>query len=420
MKELLHGTSCYITEVTITSRDSNKFSGRLTLEDSSTASDESHIWMATYAQGTGWMVTGDGVKLSNGERIRSTKTYPFSLKSAINDGVRGFLSEWLAKNRSIIHERKGPEAAETPAPPPPPPAPSSNGSSPKGIEIVEVLLAEVIPFEGQPRLEWSESDHLDMVNGLKQDGQKQLIIVTPITGIPGKRWKLVDGERRFRGGLAAGKQKMFAIVRRYASEKEMFWDSLTMNMHRRGHTPYECVRDIGRAMRDGKTVQEICIGTGLSDCAVYQFLQMQRLEPSLLELLRLSVPKKDRLSVESAKKLSRVPDQKEQLRIWGIAKKESTPSLRKLKVDELTAPILHSLPVKGRVRKPSDNAVRLLRVLQNLEAGVAFIERATDADLRAFATCARSTTVNTSDLLKRLNVATRGWNSFRDKVVKVA
>ena len=467
MKENIHGTNFYLTELTVKYRALGKFSGRLKFENSVTADEEIHSWEATRPDGTiAWNVTGDGAILKNGDQINSANTFPFSLTQTVNDGLKKLISVWLNANGHRLAERKT-EAQMAPAPmsvatwpaslvaspvarvvppiariappvatlPPPPrpiaPAPvvhsgngkSSNGngksSNGNGMELVEVLLSEVQPFKGQPREEFSETNLASIRNSLSQENQKQPIVVTPLTGVPGKRWELVDGERRYRGMLAAGKKSLVAIVRRYDSKASQFWDSFVMNLNRQGHTPIESSRAVARAISGGKTVQEICLATGFSDCTVYQLLQLQRLDNSLQDLMRLATPKADRIGFGVGKTLSRVPDKAEQIRIWDIAKLEKTPGLRKLKVDELTAPVMARLPQKGRKRKPSDNAERLLRILQRAETDLAFVSKATVADLKSLVSYS-GTANDGGDLLRRVKSAADRWSAFSQKVMKTA
>jgi ParB/RepB/Spo0J family partition protein len=418
MKEILHGTSCFITEVTVTSIASNKFIGKIKIENSSGTSKESHAWTATCAPGEKWEVLGEGAKLLSGNRVKSTKTYPFSTHQLINSGVRKFLSDWLGRNKHLIREQKEAQAFVLKPIPLQPVHPVQPVVSSAKIEIVEVLLSQVRPFEGQPREEFTSVDLTEMTNSIKQEKQKQLIIVTPLVGVPGKLWELVDGERRYRGALDAGLATLMAVVRRYKDKEEQFWDSFTMNLNRRGHTPIETSRAIARAIQAGKTVLEICMATGYSNCTVYQYMQLQRLDQKLQDLMRMSTQKVDRIGFSVGNKLSRLPNKEDQVRIWEIARQEKTPGLRSLKVDILAAPILALLPVRGRIRKPGDNAIRLLRILQSAETGLAFAGRATPADLEAFVSYEGKTT-NGGNVIARVIAVAAKWEALKQKVVKV-
>ncbi|MFA6432300.1 MAG: ParB/RepB/Spo0J family partition protein [Candidatus Paceibacterota bacterium] len=434
--KLIRGSTWSIIKIEGAATNQNRVEGKVTLYNSSDRSSDVNAWTAVRHGTDQWAITGQGARMSTGERVRSPFTYPFVLMKSVNDDVRAELSHWiringkaLFKQGSELYDRRVHASS------------SGNGRLPSNgdlpltdtlssqqataavnatgrLEVIEVLVSEIQPFEGQPREEFTKSDLREIRESLRQEGQQQIIFVTPVSGVRGKRWELVDGERRYRGAVAAGIRTLTAVVKRFKNKDEQFWSSFTMNWNRRDHTPYENIRAVERAMKSGKTVAQIRTATGRSDCWVYQNLQLQNLDRSLRALMKQSVPKSDRMSFGIANRLSRVPRAEDQLRIWNVAKQQLTPSLRKLKVDQLTAVILDKLPQKGRKRKPSDNGVRILRCLQTAEADQTFISRTTEEDLRAFM---MNTTMdfNRSDLLPRVRAVAAAWVELAKRVRKL-
>lgn len=263
------------------------------------------------------------------------------------------------------------------------PSPNLGVVSSNGLVVVKVKVAEVQRFNGQPREEFDQNEIAELAESLVQDKQQSMITVTPLEGVPGKKWELVDGERRFRAALLSKTEYLDAIVKVYKTKGDQFWASFIANWNRKGHTPIETSRAIAKAIADGKSVDQIVIATGRSDCWVYQHLQLQKLAFDLQELMKESVPKKQRLRLGAANTLARVPSQADQISIWKTASREATPAMVKLKVEELCAPILAKLPQKGRKRKPSDNAGRMLRIIRTGEADVTFLKGLKDEDFEA-------------------------------------
>lgn len=279
-------------------------------------------------------------------------------------------------------------------------------------QLFRVKVAEIQPLAGQPRQEFTATELKRLSQGLKQERQQQVITVTPLRGVSGKRWELVDGERRFRGALAAGVDELLALVRVFKNRQDQFWASFTSNWNRAGHTALETSDAIAQAMANGKTVAEIMVATGRTNCWVYQHLRLQLLHPDLKKLMRQSVPKANRLRFGPAYQLARVPDREKQLAIWQEASQEPTAALRRLKLEQLLQPILEVLPHKGRVRKPSDRADKVRRILRTAEADQVFLAGLSGIDRQVFLS-GKETEAGIRDVFAAVNQLIVGWQTFK-------
>ena len=417
VRENLRGTDWYITELKVVAESPSKVIGEMTLENNRNCEVDTHDWIATYKQGKGWIITGDGARMQ-GQRMRANvSTFPFSLLHAVNTGVVSFLADWLTKNHALA----GPSMPEQPdahgdeAVKPLPQPDLSAVLKAIGLEIVVVNVAEIVVLKDQPRHEFDENKIHRLVESLKQEGQTQLIVVSPLEGVPGKKWKLTDGERRYRAALKAGERTLIAIVRRYKSDDDQFWAAFVANSHREGYSPYDLVLDVKRSIRMGKSVREICIGTGYKPGVIYRYVRLQKLDPSLVELMKESVPPNDRIRLATAVSLSQAPLDK-QLEIWEVAKHEDSVGMRSLVVKKMTAQYTGTSGAR-RGRKPSDNAARVHRIVATLDTDLKFLELLTAVDI--FAVIAYSGTVlDTGDKVVRFRGAAKRMASFAEKLAE--
>ena len=309
--------------------------------------------------------------------------------------------------------------------PPPPPVPSlpvssigiaSLGQNGNGLVVVRVKVSEVQRFNGQPREEFDPKEIAELADSLVQDTQQSLIIVTPLEGVPGKKWELVDGERRYRGAVLSKTEELLAVVKIFKTKGDQFWASFIANWNRKGHTPIETSRAIAKAIENGKSIKEIVVATGAStEGWVYRHLQLQKLVFELQELMKQSVPKARRLRFGVAIALSKVPDHKDQLRIWEDASKEATPGMVKLRVDELCEAITSKLTLKTRKRKPSDNSERMFRIIRTGETDLVFLRGLKLADFETFVSH-RNLGDQTESLSKRAFAVAEKWREFAQKI----
>src|SRR3989338_4158994 len=140
-----------------------------------------------------------------------------------------------------------PAPLPVPAPPIPPPeavaAPPASEvqtellpSCPFGY-VMRVRVAEIVAFlpqqndpkfSGQPRKWFDDPELKKLARSLKVQ-QREVITVQPLVGMPGKNWKLVNGERRLRAAQLEGIEYLWAIVKPPVSKKEQHLSALILN-----------------------------------------------------------------------------------------------------------------------------------------------------------------------------------------------
>ena len=438
-----NGQDWEILDISVLSKNDSKVTGKITVRNGKFERQESHTWTAQ-KQNDLWTVYGEGAILANGDRLRSANSYPFSLDQKVNEGMRDFIRTWVSENYNKIRRTrevfipavvtpeistpkpvpqiaKAKTAPVTPHPTQTTPEtkePPKTGPKPHGLEFLEVLVSEIVPFKGQPREEFTESDLREMSESLGQEGQKELITVTPTSEVPGKRWELVNGERRYRGALASGTEKLWAVVRRYKSKADQFWDSFTMNWNRQGHTHLESSNAIARALSSGKTIEEVCKATGRSRVWVYQQLQIGNLHPSLKELLRVSVPKKQRIASGVARDLALVLDQEKQVEIWQEASKEKSRGLIALKVKELVGANMTGITRRRKKSGEKDDRVKkLVRIFHTAETDTFVVNAVTDtSEFEALKRALIAKGYDLATVAQKMRAIAESWQMFAQKI----
>lgn len=283
-------------------------------------------------------------------------------------------------------------------------------------QTIRVDVSEIQPFDGQPREEFDSG--ASMAESLYQEGQLQDMIVTPLEGVPGKKWRLVDGERRFRAAQLSGIKQVFVKVRYFKNKGEQYWASFVANLQRADHTPLEFSNAVTKAFAIGKTIQEICRATGRSEAQVRLAFQLQKLAPALRLLLRRNIPEKQQMRIGVARVLSKIPDPDIQKDIWEEARKQPTLGLVQFKVIELAAPHVAKSPHRGRKAQPSDKAARIMRIVRTAETDMVFLEALNADEIRVFlgkdpATACSSTVQSVNGILASLE-------GFKRKLLRVS
>lgn len=176
--------------------------------------------------------------------------------------------------------------------------------------VVLIPWQEIMPDPRQPR-KYFNATRLDaLTSAIREGSQKLPAIVRPITGSVFK-YKLVDGERRYRAAKALN-QSVPCLIREFASEDEVLEFQVQANFNRDSHTPMETCDILQRLMETRrfqnipKKERVVALGRffGHSEIWAWQYLGLRRLHPKLRKLLEPGVPKKRRLPTALAIKLS--------------------------------------------------------------------------------------------------------------------
>jgi ParB family chromosome partitioning protein len=122
------------------------------------------------------------------------------------------------------------------------PAPASGATvdlteravTPQGAFFSEVLVTSIRPNPQQPRDEFDQSAHEELMTSLSEVGLLQPIVVRPVDD----GFQLVMGERRWRACRELGWERIPAIVRP-TEDSAMLRDALLENLHREQLNPLE-------------------------------------------------------------------------------------------------------------------------------------------------------------------------------------
>lgn len=152
------------------------------------------------------------------------------------------------------------------------PAPSGDGK-PREIPLDAI---ERNPL--QTRTRFDEVSLAELAASIAANGVVQPILVRPL---PGERFQLIVGERRFLASRKAGKQTIPAIVRQVSDEQAMEI-TIIENLQRTDLNPMEQARAFERLMREFKLTQEqMAQRTGKDRASVANFLRLLRLPPEV-------------------------------------------------------------------------------------------------------------------------------------------
>src|SRR5271157_2574604 len=157
--------------------------------------------------------------------------------------------------------------------------PSRQGSAPAPAvhqgDTIHQLAVELIdrnPY--QTRTHVDESALQELADSIKATGVLQPITVR---AVPGGRYQLIAGERRWLASQQAGKPTVPAIVRQVSNEQAMEM-TIIENLQREDLNPMEQARAFDRLSREfGLTQEQISQRTGKERSSVANFLRLLRM-----------------------------------------------------------------------------------------------------------------------------------------------
>ena len=142
-------------------------------------------------------------------------------------------------------------------------------------EVIHQLAVELIdrnPY--QTRTHVDEGGLQELADSIKATG-----ILQPITvrAVPGGRYQLIAGERRWLASQRAGKPTVPAIVRQVSNEQAMEI-TIIENLQREDLNPIEQARAFERLANEfGLTQEQISVRTGKERSSIANFLRLLRL-----------------------------------------------------------------------------------------------------------------------------------------------
>lgn len=140
--------------------------------------------------------------------------------------------------------------------------------------VREIDIDRIGPNPRQPRKEFDRVALEELAHSLREEGLLQPVVVRPV---PGDRFELVAGERRWRAAQIAGLMRMPALVRRVEDDR-LLELALIENIQREELNPIETAKAFQTLMDDlGLTQQEIADRLGKPRSTVANALRLLNL-----------------------------------------------------------------------------------------------------------------------------------------------
>ncbi|MCA1824061.1 MAG: ParB/RepB/Spo0J family partition protein [Mycobacteriales bacterium] len=179
-------------------------------------------------------------------------------------------------------------------------APGDRGKA----SVAEVDLDAIEPNRKQPRTNFDETAHDELVASVREVGVLQPVVVRPVAA---GRYELVMGERRVRAARAAGLTSIPALVRATPDEA-LLRDALIENIHRAALNPLEEAAAYRQLLDDfGTTHDEVATRVGRSRAHVTNTMRLLQLPAPVQRRVAAGV-----LSAGHARALLAVADPAEQ------------------------------------------------------------------------------------------------------------
>jgi ParB family chromosome partitioning protein len=149
-------------------------------------------------------------------------------------------------------------------------------------ELRELPIDLIGPNPSQPRRTFDEETLLALAGSIRLRGVIQPVLVRPV---PGGRFELIAGERRWRAARMAELEAIPAIVRRH-DDAESLEVALIENMAREDLNPVDEARACAALVEElSLTREEVGIRVGRSRVAVSNLIRLLDLPDEALELL---------------------------------------------------------------------------------------------------------------------------------------
>ena len=147
---------------------------------------------------------------------------------------------------------------------------------------LEIALDRIERNPNQTRTSFDEAKLGELAASIRATGVVQPVVVREL---PGGRYQLIMGERRWRASQTAGKTTIPAIVQQ-ASDEQAMEMTIVENLQRADLNPMEQARAFERLGREFRMTQEqIATRTGKDRASVSNFLRLLRLPASIQQMI---------------------------------------------------------------------------------------------------------------------------------------
>ncbi len=219
-------------------------------------------------------------------------------------------------------------------------------------EVLQIPLADIIPNQFQPRVNFDEQELQDLAQSIKEHGIIQPLVLRKMNG----KYEIIAGERRYRAAGMAGLTTVPAIISNI-DDQTSAEVALVENVQRKDLTAIEEARSYKNILDKGYLTQEqLAKKMGVSQPAIANKLRLLNLDESVQQALL-----NGQISERHARSLLAVENKEEQ-RNW----------LNKIINERLT---VRQLDMEIKKAQGESDTVPLVSITQNVDK---IKEQATD------------------------------------------
>ena len=151
--------------------------------------------------------------------------------------------------------------------------------------VSEVAISAIVPNKRQPRSYFKPETLEELAASIREVGILQPLVVRPM---PGGRYELIAGERRFRASKLAGLSHV-PVVLRSADDQLSLEMTIIENVQREDISPLESARAYRRLMDEfGLTQEAVSDKVGKSRVAIANTVRLLKLPARILDALEKS------------------------------------------------------------------------------------------------------------------------------------
>jgi len=169
------------------------------------------------------------------------------------------------------------------------------------IRVMEIDVNEILPNRFQPRIKFDEEQIMELSDSIKEHGVIQPITVRSV----GDKYEIIDGERRYKANILAGR-KTIPIIVKNLNDKDSAEVALIGNVQRKNLSPIEEALSYKKILDMGYTTQEeLATKIGKSQSTIANKIRLLNLSDEVQEALL-----DNKISERHARSLLRLPTPK--------------------------------------------------------------------------------------------------------------
>ena len=211
------------------------------------------------------------------------------------------------------------------------------GTEEWGTSIQEIPVGDLDTNPDQPRQTFDDESIAQLADSIRDQGVLQPLLVVPM---PGGRYRIVAGERRYRAGRKAGVDTIPCIVRDLDVTQQMEI-ALIENLQREDLNPMEAARGIDALKTQcGYTQEKIAARLGMSRPAVANMLRLLTLPDEVTEMVRDGL-----LTAGHARVLAGLNSREDQIR---LAHRAADEGMNVRQLEQLAASLKPDRPARKR------------------------------------------------------------------------